>query len=78
MHGGIPDPDFNGNTALPVQSKYVAKDKLPAILDKNHADRLFGFRSQNDKNQSKERRINFIDRDSKKALINKLPPDIIY
>jgi hypothetical protein len=83
MSGGIQDvPGDLLNTNLPVQSKISTKDgsskPTPDAADRQRsAEKTFGFKSQADKNASRERQANWIDKNRRMVRVTNIPPDTI-
>lgn len=77
-------PVANNNANLTgVQSKYVTKDGSDKLQPDGFAgkikpDNLFHFKTRRDKNDTKERRSQWIDKNGKRAQFSKIPPDTIY
>jgi hypothetical protein len=84
LQGGRSDlPAARLNTNMPVQSKLSCKDgsdkpEPDAYDDKVKPDQLFHFRSPADKNATRERQSQWIDRSRRKARFVSVPPDTIY
>jgi hypothetical protein len=83
-NGGVEDyPGQNLNTNMPVQSKYSTQDGcdkkvLDATDSKKKPDEAFGFISNQDKNMSRERSSQWIDKNRRRARFVTIPSDTIY
>lgn len=76
-------PGDNLNSNLPVLSKISCKDgssKQPMDGADNmiSPDKIFGFQSPSDKKDSRKRGTQWINKNSRRAPITTIPPDIIY
>lgn len=84
MHGGIQDvPGAQLNLNLPVRSKISTKDgsdaEPPDAADEARPpEQTFGFRSPSDRNASRERAAQWIDKGRRRARFVTIPPDTIY
>ncbi len=76
-------PGANLNTNLPVRSKISCKDgsdeqPLDSADKGPSPDNLFGFKSPTDKNAANKRKTDWINKNSRRALVTTIPPDITY